>query len=1759
MLKQHRFLIPGIILAIILFAVAGGWWLSLPRGDELPASIAITPSGQEESGVLTDAYFLLGSGFSVKEETLREMLELDPAINYSLTGGGKEWQIHPAIPLRENAVYTFRVKNAAGVPVQSFAFQTRSDLLVGGVYPRDGEAYVDPRTGIEIRFNRPGVDLSKGFEILPPVSGRFETVDYTCRFIPDKPLEHNSIYRVTLKGLRSSDGAELKEPFSFSFETAEEEGAQSWEDLRAESFTASFLPGGEPRVRLYGGERQAAAEYTMTLHKYPGIKAYANVLRERDAFYRDQYGVKHDYQASADGLDEVMNTQGRLLYEDGDLYAPLPSDLSEGYYLFTLSGGEEGAEQFVQQMIQVVNLSVYTQSAGGETLFWLGDPVSGGPAAGADLELEMESGEKRTVTTDENGMASLETGEENWAYITVVREGTPAWFMGLSLQSYGRKETEKSLSGSYYAALYTDREIYLPGDEISFWGVVKSRTDAPAPETVRASLSTNWPESRLYGVTLDVAEDGTFSGSIRPGALQAGAYFLAIEDGSGGRYLERYLEISEYTKPAYEITLTTDKQIYRFGETVQFHVSAAYYDGTPAAGARLLAQCYEARLSDLPVTLDENGEASFSGVLDPAAIQPGEGRVSGWEPQYVGWSVQSADEQAVVLSQWSSFTALPSLIAAEMKYAEGSAAITTAVLDESKVLDEEWQGSRWISDFERLRGVPADIPMTLVVHKVTNRRIQTGSWYDYVNKQNVPVYETQTEETVDRTIPVSTSAGTAQVTDLPIPDSEDVSYWYELRFAGGIYGDVCTTAMPSYVYRKPGEVEYTFFPAEPEQKLAPGKTLELGVYADEQLVTDGGMALYTLVQDHMLEKGVFSGTAPLEVKEAYLPNIWVVGAYFDGKEMHVIQRADLSYDYSSKVLNLETATDKEEYRPGEEMRVTLSVTDAEGEPVKKGRAVIGVVDEAIFALSEQAVELASQLYRDIYFPNISVNSFGSRGYEEGGALYGASSKAQASESASDGALANTGGGMQTRSVFADTASFQVADVADGKAVLTLTLPDNVTSWRITAAAVTPELEAGDTVSKTAATLPFYVRPIITDTYLVGDDISISALAVGTSLTGGEGDVRYSAVLSPEGAGRQQEKSVPIGKRAAFNFGKLEAGSYKATIEAEWNGQIDRMEWPFAVAETGQLVPEIQTMPLADLSTLESAGWPVQVTVYDEDAKPAFDALAWLSRQGGQRTEAVAASVRAMELYRELRPDEESRKEGRDKRLDAIEAKNGGIAPLPAAEGDASLTARMLLAAPELCHPGKAGAFLQNVLKDPAAAPEDRVMAYVGLAASKAPVLLDMQRIYDQEGAEMEAHLRLYIGAAFARLGDFERARTIYEQADIVRSGGLCHVQGQHVIRDTAAALLLASEISHEDADGLAGYLMEQAPAPGQDGAIANLEVLAYAKMAIERAGGSAGKFSYYAGGEPKVVELEDGVASLSIGPGDVSNKFRSMSGNLYAAARVLRAGDREAGGTFATVTKTYEPVEGALTPGGQVKVTLRIQFSEDAPYGSYALLDYIPSGLRWLGGVQMVSPRSANIWPAISQDGQRITGTIYRLNPNSNDARPLDDTVVRVDGAHVRMLAESVEAAKISGTASASSEAESAAESSSAASGTEEASPSAESAAEIASEPSAGVQEGGAEIAERDPEAEAQTEDIAPEDPQAVEAPEVDSQAIPQPDFRRSSYTPVKPADPAEPGEYVFEYYLSAALPGSFVTESVWLAYEDQAVKSGRGLITVNE
>lgn len=151
-------------------------------------------------------------------------------------------------------------------------------------------------------------------------------------------------------------------------------------------------------------------------------------------------------------------------------------------------------------------------------------------------------------------------------------------------------------------------------------------------------------------------------------------------------------------------------------------------------------------------------------------------------------------------------------------------------------------------------------------------------------------------------------------------------------------------------------------------------------------------------------------------------------------------------------------------------------------------------------------------------------------------------------------------------------------------------------------------------------------------------------------------------------------------------------------------------------EEGLAVPVVRNLPLSEVGSLEPARYPVKLTVYDERMKAYMEGLQRLSAQDGERTELLVAAYRARVAANELLDPEDRETVRKDYRLESLQ-EDGGVKLLPLAEGDAAVTAKMLVVAPELINKADAVAFLRGKLADASSTPDERVMSYLGLAAA----------------------------------------------------------------------------------------------------------------------------------------------------------------------------------------------------------------------------------------------------------------------------------------------------------------------------------------------------------------------------------------------------------------------------------------------------------
>lgn len=1618
-MKKH-WIVLTLVALVIVGAVTAAFFLSRPQGSAVEASVNMNAATETPQGVALETGFTLTLDYKVTEEELRDMLVIDPEIGaYTLTGSGKTWTLTPESPLEKNRVYTFGIRGRTGEVVRSFAFQTKSDLLIGQSFPNDKSNYVPVETGIELTFNATGVPVQDYFTIQPEVPGTFEVSEYTAIFRPDAPLSEDNIYRVTVKaGLTAPNGMQLAEDYNFSFETVSA-GSDKWDYNRlrlAGEYSETFLTGDPLAVELSSGRDTTTEKYDVKLHQFADINDYINELKAHDVFYEERYGRKTEYVADTTSLQEVVSFTGELFRKgeyQSQKYVILPDTLPEGHYIVTISGKDsEGNEQFVQKLIQIRNLSLYAQSSDGDTLLWLNDAGAGEPMADRLVYVTdvLKSDQQAEVITQSDGTAQVRTDKMEHAYLSVMESGRVTYFERIQLSPEDRVPFEER----YFGGLYTDREIYQPDDTVRFWGVVKPRrVTAAMPNVLYAELGSGLANGNLplYKQKLEIKPDGTFEGSIKVSGLSGEISYnsLYITDGTTeltpdgirqGIYIDKYLQFKQYTKPPFVIETKPAKDYFYADEPIVVDISAHFFDGTPVSGGELKLYGYGAGLNadgkEVNITLDQAGKGSMTLQYIYADTYSAKGGdAPEWMPQRVYYSVGNADTQNVSINTSGYLTILPSRNAMQMTRdpATGAVTVETALLDASKV-DRIPKISPLSGNpetlYEQVKGAPVDLPVTLKLYNAKTIKTPIGSYYDYVNKKTINQYKYTVVEQLEKTVQTKTIGGKVVVPDLPVSGGEN-RYWIAAEFEGGVEGTVrcLLEEYDPYSYEREGsKPRYAFgntsdYSIDNKQKPALNEEITLGLYRNNAQIKNEGTVLYSAMQRKVLDVGMFTeDTHKVTFSEDYLPNVVLAGAYFDGRHVYKIEPYRIMYNFTEKTLKMDIKTDKDAYLPGETATLQLTVTDQAGQPAT-GSACVGVVDEAIFAMADQKVALAEQLYEAVFYPNLAQK-----------VSYTEYDLANASMDAG-GKGGGGGEGTPIRQEFVDTAAFQTVTLdAMGKATLKVVLPDNMTSWRLTAAAVTSDLKAGDTFRNTIVTQPFYVQPLLTETYLEGDDIAAAINGVGTGVKLGD-DVTYTAVIT-DGAGVEVDSKTASGKlgtRVPFNFGKYDPGSYKLTITGKTGELSDAMSQEFTVMKQSVTIPVFKNMTLTELSALESVRYPVRVTFFDQRLEPYMTALQKLSMQEGDRTEILAGAHAARLLQNTLLEENLREKVVLDPHLEGIQVDGGGIKALPFAKADAATTAKMLIAAPSLVQNAVgAGTYLESVLKDAAATPNDRVMAYMGLAALKKPVLLDVAK--QESDPKLTIAQKLYLGVGLAKLGDFTGAQKIYDGLgeQVITEGKMKYVENggtaDERLQNTAAALMLTSIISSPDADGFMLYFNQLDNDRARDVKVVyNLEILTYLQSFTMPDAANAGKFSCMIDGQREEFDLGTlPVKSMEFGQETLRNAdFKVVSGTVTAGTQYISYPSKEpfADGGKLKAEKSYS---GDLRTAGQIKVTIKLDFDPSAPSGIYRITDYIPAGMRYMptNGQDYgdINPRNDWMWSNVQNEGQQVNGVIYRnLNP----------------------------------------------------------------------------------------------------------------------------------------------------------------------------------
>lgn len=1524
---------------------------------ELPENLEITEVVAEKvvgNCIETDTKFKITSAKDMKAEDLKARLAINPDTPFEVTKIEKcSFELTCEKSFARGSIVNLELRDKNGNFEYSWAFQTIDSFNIKEVLPADKSDSVPVNTGIEIIFSAsPDLkETDKYFEISPEVKGEFKSYRSTLVFVPDESLKKETVYTVKIRsGMPSLDGTALENDMEFRFKTQSDENYIYC--YSANKISETFLPGDQALVEMYSSPELYGNDFTVNLYQYNSAEDYYNALND----YNNNATWEQEYKFDTKGLSQVYNVTTELQIEDGGEYYTkafllLPDNLEKGWYIADITTTLGDRTFHIQRLIQISTVSVYSGVLPSQAVFFVNNTETGEAVSSADININL-NGKNKTAKTDAKGTALMEISEdESGTAMLKITSGNDTY-----IDLFDYRENESDMRADYFTYVYTDREEYLTTDTVKVWGLILPRNKdvKPVPENLR--LRFGYEDLDCSDVPVTVSRNGTFTAEFSFKNLK-NTWGRSIALMSGDTYISgKYVSIDDYVKPTYLCVPDVPENAWMPQKNpVKAGINISFYDGTPAEGLKFSVNGYEGDIADpTEIVTDSKGYAESSVTLQDS---------NSWYPYESSISFSQSGVDNNYLYTYASFRAFRRDIMLESDFTRkgdvGNLEVTTSIIDKNLV--EKNEKIEW-GDYDKFRGDPVNTEVNAILYHSWEEKVEVGSYYNYVEKKTLKKYEYVTNTEMISSYKINTVNGKGNFADLPVKD--DGTYWMDLSWndtEGQLVEDTVYLWHGSDYYYNYYSGSYYNFNTD-KSVFTENQTINLALNKNGQKVDNfEGRIFYTVSGYEFLSLNV-SDTSEFShtMTDEYIPNVNITGAYFDGKHVYPIRGSwyYYSFDPSEREIKLTVTPDKEKYAPGDTAKVKVKACDINGKVISGVPVSISVVDEAAFAIAPQNADALNDIYSTYFIPDVvAYCSFVEHTSEFNG-----------------GAERGGGGDDPVRRDFKDTAAFMEALTdSDGTTEFTVSLPDNLTTWRATvqsAGYYSDKLYAGSTKVPVIVTQPMFINPIILPQYIVGDDINFSAVC------NGEASANANITAHVTGDNTDITRTASSGK--PLEFGKLPKGSYKVLFTAKSGNNFDAIELPFEVVDAVLETPVLKTFDLSEESiNIAPQRWPVRINFYNNKFILYSQVLNDLASSRSQRLDInIAQSYASMQLGY---IDEETYLSNN------VYLGDGAANLLPYSEQSYELTALICAAAPELVSREEAKSLFYNALSNPNIDSSDVAACYLGLAALSEPVLNDVNTLLsDPQG--FSDNDKLMLCAALAYLGDYQNSLKYYTQftgnINIYESGKPAEVyafvgRSAETSGDTTRlALLTASKLNLRESELMARFLLNNKK---YDQTYA-LELMTYLRN-YEPKDEDKAKIQYTFDGKKQTLDIDTYFGtSLTFGEEQFKNSnIKVTSGSVSATAYYTgHLADIETKPTI-NVSKTYTSVSGDWKPGELVKVTITTS-SVDRKY--YTIEDTIPSGARFveLDSTDYYADRSGQRVKIYAHDTNEIVYYIRLVN-----------------------------------------------------------------------------------------------------------------------------------------------------------------------------------
>ena len=130
-----------------------------------------------------------------------------------------------------------------------------------------------------------------------------------------------------------------------------------------------------------------------------------------------------------------------------------------------------------------------------------------------------------------------------------------------------------------------DKGIYKPGDTVQYRALITSKeNDEPIKKDVNISIYDG-NDNRVYNETIGASEYGIVGGRFKlADEVNSGNYKFVVK--TDGNETTKQFKVNPYITPKYEVKINTDKENYLVGDNAKIDISSNYFFGEPVAKAK---------------------------------------------------------------------------------------------------------------------------------------------------------------------------------------------------------------------------------------------------------------------------------------------------------------------------------------------------------------------------------------------------------------------------------------------------------------------------------------------------------------------------------------------------------------------------------------------------------------------------------------------------------------------------------------------------------------------------------------------------------------------------------------------------------------------------------------------------------------------------------------------------------------------------------------------------------------------------------------------------------------------------------------------------------------------------------------------------------------------------------------------------------------------------------------------------------------------